>query len=131
MDLDGVKSINDTHGHLFGARTIAECGKAIGRMIAGKGFATRFGGDEFVAALPAHGPADGYAFAREVCNFIGNEPIRHEGVLLNPGISIGVATFPDDAAEAVELFRRADEALYLAKRTGKRRVCRYTDLSRT
>ncbi|HEX4340444.1 MAG TPA: GGDEF domain-containing protein [Polyangiaceae bacterium] len=130
MDLDGVKNINDTHGHLFGARTIAECGKTIGRMIAGKGFATRFGGDEFVAALPGHGPTEGYAFAREVCSFIGSEPIRHEGILLNPGISIGVATFPEDAADAVELFRRADEALYLAKRTGKRRVCRYADLKR-
>jgi diguanylate cyclase (GGDEF)-like protein len=128
MDLDGVKTINDTHGHLFGARTIAECGKAIGRIITGKGFATRFGGDEFVAALPGHGPAEGYAVAREICSYIGSEPIRHEGVLLNPGISIGVATFPEDASDAMELFRRADEALYLAKRTGKRRVCRYTEL---
>ncbi len=130
MDLDGVKVINDTHGHLFGARTIAECGKLIGRMIAGKGFATRFGGDEFVAALPGYGPAEGYGFAQDICSAICSQPIRHEGVLLNPGISIGVATLPDDAADAVDLFRRADEALYLAKRTGKRRVCRYPDLGR-
>jgi two-component system cell cycle response regulator len=129
MDLDGVKAINDAHGHLFGARTIAESGKLIGRLIEGKGFATRFGGDEFVAALPDSGLEETVAFAKNVCERVGAEPIRHEGILLQPGISIGVAVFPKDADDAVDLFRRADEALYLAKRTGKRRVCRYRDLA--
>jgi diguanylate cyclase (GGDEF)-like protein len=129
MDLDGVKLINDTHGHLFGARTIAESGKLIGHIIRGKGFATRFGGDEFVAALPGYTPEQSIAVAKEICSRIGSEPIRHEGVLLQPGISIGVATFPHDATDALELFRHADEALYLAKRTGKRRVCLYKDVS--
>jgi diguanylate cyclase (GGDEF)-like protein len=43
---------------------------------------------------------------------------------LNPGISIGVASFPADARDPKDLFHRADEALYQAKRTGKNRVCR-------
>jgi diguanylate cyclase (GGDEF)-like protein len=129
MDLDGIKVINDTYGHLFGARTISECGKLIGRMIAGKGIACRFGGDEYIAALPRHGLAESLAVATSICAAICSEPIRHEGVLLQPGVSIGVATFPQDADDAVELFRRADEALYLAKRTGKRRVCRYKDIT--
>jgi diguanylate cyclase (GGDEF)-like protein len=128
MDLDGIKAINDQYGHLFGARTIAESGKLIGRLVAGKGFATRFGGDEFVVALPNHDMESTTAVANEICGRICSEPIRHEGIVLRPGISIGVAIFPQDADDAVELFRRADEALYLAKRTGKRRVCRYADL---
>jgi diguanylate cyclase (GGDEF)-like protein len=98
-------------------------------LVAGKGFATRFGGDEFVAALPNHDLESTAAFASEICRRICSEPIRHEGIVLRPGISIGIALFPQDADDAVELFRRADEALYLAKRTGKRRVCRYSDLS--
>jgi two-component system cell cycle response regulator len=129
MDLDGIKSINDAHGHLFGARTIAETGKLIGRLIAGKGFATRFGGDEFVAALPDADLNETVAFAKDICERVTAEPIRHEGLLLRPGISIGVAVFPKDAEDALQLFQRADEALYLAKRTGKRRVCRYADLA--
>ena len=52
MDMDGVKAINDTHGHAFGAFAIGETGRVLGRVIGSRGFATRFGGDEFAAAFP-------------------------------------------------------------------------------
>ena len=51
MDMDGLKKINDTHGHLFGAHAIGETGKVIARVIGGTGHACRFGGDEFSAFL--------------------------------------------------------------------------------
>jgi len=124
MDLDGIKGINDTHGHLFGAYTIAECGKIIGRIVTGKGFASRFGGDEFVAALPDHDIDRAAAVGEEIRLAIAGHPFVHEGIPLRPGISIGVATSPDDAPDATALFRKADEALYRAKRAGKNRVCR-------
>jgi diguanylate cyclase (GGDEF)-like protein len=124
MDLDGVKQINDTHGHLFGAYTIAESGKLIGRLIAGKGFACRFGGDEYIAALPDHTSEEAARFAEEVKNAIGVHAFVHEGVKLKPGISIGAAALPEHAQDGKSLFHAADEALYRAKRTGKNRVCR-------
>jgi len=130
MDLDGIKAINDKHGHLFGAYTISETGKLIGALIAGRGFAARFGGDEFVAALPGHDLERATAFAEEVRKKIAEHPYQMEGVTLHPGISIGVAAYPEDGADATELFRRADGALYLAKRTGKNRVCRSSDVPR-
>jgi two-component system cell cycle response regulator len=125
MDLDGIKQINDTHGHLFGAHTIAESGKLIGKLLEGKGFACRFGGDEFLAALPEHDAAEAALFAEQIRAAIGQHAFVHEGVTLHPGISIGVASFPADARDPKELFHRADEALYQAKRGGKNRVCRH------
>jgi len=56
MDLDGVKPINDTHGHEMGAFVIGEAGRVIGATLSGRGFATRFGGDEYAAALPGGCP---------------------------------------------------------------------------
>ena len=50
MDMDGVKGINDTHGHHMGAFVIGEAGHVIGRVIGDRGFSTRFGGDEFASA---------------------------------------------------------------------------------
>lgn len=128
MDLDGIKTINDTYGHLFGAYTISESGKLIGRVIAGKGFACRFGGDEFIAALPDHAIDAAAELAEKIRTELGAYEFVHEGVRLRPGISIGVAAFPADADDPTVLFQRADEALYLAKRTGKNRVCRYRDV---
>lgn len=123
MDLDGIKSINDTHGHLFGAYTIGEAGKQIGQVIAGRGFGCRFGGDEFLAALPGLDVTATAAVGAEILAAINAHHFEREGVVLRPGISIGVASFPESAPTAQELFQRGDEALYRAKQTGKNRVC--------
>jgi two-component system cell cycle response regulator len=122
MDLDGIKKINDTHGHLFGAYVIGESGRVISRVMEGAGFATRFGGDEFIAALPSANLAEACAVAEEIRAAIAAHPFEREGIPLRPGISIGVAAFPDSANDAETLFQRADEALYRAKREGKNRV---------
>lgn len=124
MDLDGVKGINDTHGHLFGAYVIGEAGKLIGEVIAGRGFGCRFGGDEYLAAfigLDAAGAAD---VGEEIRGAIAAHAFEKDSIPLRPGISIGVAAFPEDASDASTLFQRADAALYRAKQAGKNRVCR-------
>jgi two-component system, cell cycle response regulator len=124
MDLDGIKRINDTHGHLFGAHVIGEAGRVIGRVLGARGIACRFGGDEFLAALPGHDSDQGARAAEEINRAIAEHHFEHEGIRLHPGISIGVAAFPTDAADARSLFQRADEALYRAKAAGKNRVSR-------
>ena len=122
MDLDGIKSINDTHGHLFGAYVIGESGRVIGRVLEKRGFASRFGGDEFIAALPGDALEAATAIGEEIRAAIAAFPFEREGVPLRPGISIGVAAFPESAGDAEGLVQRADEALYRAKRAGKNRV---------
>jgi diguanylate cyclase (GGDEF)-like protein len=122
MDLDGVKGINDSHGHLFGAYVIAESGTIIHRTIDGQGFATRFGGDEFIAALPGVDLAGATQIGEKIRLAIASHRFERETVVLSPGISVGVAAFPENATDAQTLFQHADEALYRAKRGGKNRV---------
>jgi len=123
MDLDGLKAINDAHGHLFGAYVISESGKLIGATIPDAAIAARFGGDEFVAAFPGLDLDASRAIAEGILAAVLSHGYEKDGVSLSPGISIGVAAFPEHAPDAVALFRRADEAMYEAKRNGKRRVC--------
>lgn len=52
MDMDGIKQMNDTYGHAFGAYAIAETGRIVKTLIGKKGLASRFGGDEFMAFIP-------------------------------------------------------------------------------
>jgi two-component system, cell cycle response regulator len=122
MDMDGVKAINDTHGHAMGAFVIGEAGHVIGERLGARGFATRFGGDEFAAALPGLGKAEAVAIAEEIRVAVGNHVYEKDGVRVHPGLSCGVAAIPGDAADAVSLFRAADQAMYRAKRAGKNRV---------
>jgi diguanylate cyclase (GGDEF)-like protein len=124
MDLDGVKQINDTHGHLFGAYTIGEAGRVIGRALKGRGIGSRFGGDEFIAALAGKDGAAAAAVAEEIRAAVAGHHFEREGAVLTPTVSIGAAAFPADADTAEALFQRADEALYRAKQGGKNRVCR-------
>jgi diguanylate cyclase (GGDEF)-like protein len=124
MDMDGIKRINDTHGHLFGAYVIGEAGHRIGAILRNRGIGCRFGGDEYLAALPGLDAAAGALVGDEILGDINSHRFVREGVALAPGISIGVAAFPEDAHDALSLFQRADEALYRAKQAGKNRVMR-------
>jgi two-component system, cell cycle response regulator len=124
MDLDGIKKINDTHGHLFGAYVIGASGKLIGQVVGTRGMGSRFGGDEFLAALPGLEAEAAVAVAEEIRAAIAAHPFEKDGIPLHPGISIGVACYPADAPDGKSLFQKADEALYRAKLGGKNRVCR-------
>jgi diguanylate cyclase (GGDEF)-like protein len=131
MDMDGVKAINDTHGHHMGAFVIGAAGHVIGRLVEGRGFATRFGGDEFAAALPGMNKDAAVAVAEEVRAAVAGHVYERDGIRVHPGLSCGVATVPGDGqgqgegegeAGADALFRAADQAMYRAKRAGKNRV---------
>jgi diguanylate cyclase (GGDEF)-like protein len=122
MDMDGVKAINDTHGHSMGAFAIGQTGQLIGQRVRGRGFATRFGGDEFAAAFPGVAKTEAVALAETIRVAVGAHTYEKDGVRVRPGLSCGVAALPDDATDADALFQAADEAMYRAKRAGKNRV---------
>jgi diguanylate cyclase (GGDEF)-like protein len=122
MDLDGVKEINDTHGHSMGAFVIGEAGHVIGAHVTGRGFATRFGGDEFAVALPGVPKSDAVAIADGIRAAVVAHVYEKDGICVRPGLSGGIATMPGDAGDAESLFRAADQAMYRAKRAGKNRV---------
>lgn len=124
MDLDGIKRINDAHGHLFGAYVIGEAGKRIGRMLAAVpgAFGARFGGDEYTVAAPSLARAPARALAERLRVAIADTPYVKDGIELRVGVSIGVAVAPEDGAELKAVFQRADAAMYAAKSAGKNRV---------
>ena len=121
MDMDGIKQINDTHGHVFGAYAISETGKIIKSLIDHKGLASRFGGDEFMAFIPGVGIETGGQLGEEIRRSVETHAYIKDGIHLKPTISIGVSTLnPDDTLET--LLKRADDALYQSKRAGRNRV---------
>jgi len=125
LDLDGLKTINDTHGHLFGAYVIATTGKLIGSSIPPNAIAARFGGDEYVVACPDLDLAATTEVAQAIHAAVNAHEFEREGVTLRPGISIGVTCFPEHAHDPLALFSCGDRALYGAKRGGRNRVCVY------
>lgn len=123
MDMDGLKKMNDTHGHLVGAFSIATVGRRLGAIVhdAG-GEVSRFGGDEFSAFVPELGRAESLAFGERLRRTVADQPIVHDRATVNPTISIGLAHFPADGGLPEALTRHADEALYRAKAAGRNRV---------
>ena len=122
MDLDGVKQINDTHGHDMGAFVIGAAGHVLGDALPAGAFATRFGGDEFAAAFPGATKEAAVAWAESAREKVVAHAYVKDGVQVHPGMSAGVACAPADASDAEGLFRAADQAMYRAKRAGKNRV---------
>ena len=132
MDLDHFKNVNDSYGHLAGSATLEEVGAVIKRALRAGDVAARFGGEEFAAFLLYANYAQGLVAAERVRAAIekhefpaaalgGGEPETKHHITM----SIGVASFPEDGRDAIELVQMADSALYRAKRSGRNRVVAY------
>jgi two-component system cell cycle response regulator len=122
MDMDGVKRINDTHGHLFGAHVIGETGRILANDLGAAGHACRFGGDEFCAFFPGQDKEAARATAETIRIAVEGAGMSKDGIALTPTLSIGIAVCPEDSEDATELLGLADAALYRAKAAGKNRV---------
>jgi len=120
IDLDGFKSINDTHGHLFGSRALVEAAAVIRGSARETDVVSRFGGDEFAVVLPDTGGEGAYAVGERVRERIAAHTfLADDGLDIHLTVSVGVATLPDAAASAEELVQAADKAMYLVKESGK------------
>ncbi len=130
MDLDHFKRVNDTCGHLVGSQTLEEIGGLITRALRAGDVAARFGGEEFAAFLLDADCTQAVVAAERVRSAIEDHAFsatRHgaageEKRTLRITISIGVAAYPDDARDPIELIELADTALYHAKQSGRNRV---------
>jgi two-component system, cell cycle response regulator len=118
-DIDGLKKINDAHGHLLGEFVVGEIGRIIGELHEEDGrSATRFGGDEYQSILPGLAKSEALEVAEEIRRRVRVHAFDQGGVRAATTLSIGVATFPEDGTTREELTHVADEALYRAKRAG-------------
>lgn len=118
IDLDGLKPVNDTYGHAVGDAVIVTVAQRIRQRIRANDLLARFGGDEFVLVLPAiHSVVDTERIATSLHEAVG-APMDIEGNRITMTLSVGIALVSSGDTSDVAL-RRADAALYRAKRQGK------------
>ncbi|MGB3635284.1 MAG: GGDEF domain-containing protein, partial [Rubrobacteraceae bacterium] len=123
-DIDNLKKINDTYGHLLGEFVVGEIGRIIQKSLHSEElYATRFGGDEYQAILPRLTKEEALEVAEEIRRRIEEYAFEREGVCANPTISLGTAAYPEDGATREALTEAADRALYRAKHAGGNTVC--------
>jgi diguanylate cyclase (GGDEF)-like protein len=120
IDVDGLKKINDTHGHPVGSRVLAEVGRLLREEVRDTDVAVRYGGDEFVVMLPHVDQEEGMALAARVLARAREARVDGE---ISISLSIGVASLGRGARNVEELLYRADAAAYRAKRSGGDQVC--------
>ncbi len=132
LDIDRFKDINDTHGHKLGDMALKELAAAIGRVFRSIDYAARYGGDEFVVALPATGAEAAIAAAERLRQEVATIELQNlvSGEHIGMTISCGVADFPAGADDRDGLIGKADAALLDAKRRGRDQVI-YHKPSRT
>lgn len=118
LDLDRFKPVNDAFGHETGDRVLRGIAQRIQAALPPQSLAARVGGDEFVVAAPLSHPTDVADLADRLIAAIA-APIRIDSTEIVVGVSIGIAIGPDDADSFAELVRRADIALYEAKKDGR------------
>jgi diguanylate cyclase (GGDEF)-like protein len=118
LDLDGFKEVNDSLGHAVGDRLLVVVAGALSGSVRAGDVVTRLGGDEFAVLLrdvPDHRAA--MHRAKEILERV-ERPFAVDGVTLEVGVSAGMAVHPDHGGDLATLLRRADIAMYRAKREG-------------
>jgi diguanylate cyclase (GGDEF)-like protein len=134
LDIDHFKTVNDSYGHQSGNEILIQLGNRLEKLVGSQGTVARFGGEEFVVLLPDAGKQKAGKLAEMIRESIANWPFnlqqsfeqgkKQQSIQITA--SIGVATAPEDADDAMALIRHADRALYVgAKRAGRNRVAEY------
>ena len=125
IDIDHFKKFNDTYGHQVGDQVLMTVADAIKSQIRTVDVCARYGGEEFAVILRDDAASYPLVLAERIRSTVYAYPIRHDGIRSQLSVSIGIACFPKDADNAKDFIKRADEALYMAKETGRNRLYRY------
>lgn len=115
VDVDDLKKINDTHGHEAGNVALKVVAELLQASVRQSDTVVRYGGDEFVVVLPQTGAAEAERVVARIQEAVTRQGFMFEGRSFPVGLSIGAATFPDDAQTPQELLTASDRAMYKAK----------------
>ena len=122
LDLDHFKSINDRYGHAAGDGVLVEFAEGIRQTVRATDIVGRYGGEEFVALLPASDSSQAFEVAQRIRLAASETTVLTEGRRISFTVSIGVATSLNGDHDLHGLIKCADRALYLAKEKGRNRV---------
>jgi len=130
LDLDGFKQINDTFGHDAGDLLLQGVAKRLAGIVRASDTVARVGGDEFTFVLNDIESDENAALMANKIIVALSEPFDLKGQRCHVGGSIGISIFPDDSKDTENLIKQADEAMYLAKHSGKNTYKFYRDVLR-
>lgn len=125
IDLDHFKAINDTHGHMAGDQTLQRVAELLQQLTRDSDLVCRFGGEEFLVALPGMTLHDALARTEVWRTAIAASCLEHAGRNIRLTASLGIAAFPEHGIDDTVLLSNADTALYAAKRSGRNRICAF------
>ncbi len=123
IDIDWFKRINDEYGHACGDHCLRSMAATLRAELRPTDALGRYGGEEFLVLLPAHGAAASRVIAERLRQAVERSAIEWQGQQVMLTISIGMAARREGDNDAPALLERADKALYAAKRDGRNRVC--------
>jgi len=129
LDVDHFKCFNDTYGHLAGDDALKTVSRVLRETARTFDHVVRYGGEEFALILPHTDNVQAMAAAERLRCAVHAAPIALERGEVRVSVSLGAATFPEDAINARELVSRSDEALYEAKRT-RNTSCSFSERNR-
>ncbi len=129
LDIDHFKKINDTHGHAAGDRVLRALADILARQIRDVDTVARYGGEEFVIVLTETEGEGAKIVAERIRKIVVGTPFQlPSGAEIDITISVGIACFPRCGETVENIMEHADQALYVAKRTGRNRVLLYNEL---
>jgi len=128
IDIDLFKRLNDTQGHAVGDRALQHLASVMGAQLRDIDHLARWGGEEFLAVLPATAEAEALVLAERLCERVRALPLVHEGQRLVLTTSVGVAAWQGPQDQLAALLQRADAGLYAAKHGGRNCVRLGSDL---
>ena len=128
-DIDHFKLVNDTYGHPVGDVVLKRVAKLLTQAARRTDIVARYGGEEFAVLMEETDREGAFNIAERIRKMVESEPFRCDHGPFKCTLSVGIATFPEDASLKGKLAEAADQALYQAKRSGRNKSLQFKSMS--
>lgn len=126
IDLDHFKDVNDTLGHQTGDKLLKQIAHRLGEVTRSTDIVARIGGDEFTLLIPVSDSAQTTRVAHRILQDIQYPMLVDDRINYRPQASMGIVMYPEDGKTAVDLLKRAEQAMYAAKHKGRNQIHAYS-----